>query len=184
MERSWRVMIVTMVISIMCASLFSVQAAPEGKSSRNPGLKTKLIPLESKYIVGKPMKFRVDLTNIGTTPAPYNLIATASCWKDNPLMVTGPDGKSPQYIGPLSNNNTIYFSDDQLPKLQPNAVVTIFKFDLARYYDIQQPGSYTVQYGVEYEFPNSNIVNITVYPGASRSPPGWLSRWRSFFKGH
>jgi len=137
----------------------SAQQVPEQK-----GLETQLVPLGSEYVLGKPMKLRVQLANRSPSPLPYNPYATAYDYDGNsgPLAVIGPDGKRQPYLGDWMMHQDMI--GGRSPTLEPGAVVTLFECDLADYYYIGAPGHYSVQYR-SLDTPSSNTLEIDIKPG-------------------
>ena len=134
--------------------------SPVGAEEDAEGLQTRLVPIEPTYEIGKPMKLRADLVNVGSTPAPYDSIGYAQY--NGRLIVKGPDGKAVPYIGPWSGDQVGMTSE--LPSLKPGETLTVFTIDLAQTYYIDHPGQYTIQHNGEY-IPKSEPVRVTIRPG-------------------
>lgn len=123
-------------------------------------LKTKLIPLNKKYGIGQPMRFRLEMINITSSPVEY--MVPSSITINDPMIVKGPKDKLVPYIGRsygageihafINNRQTISLVDD---------------FDISSLYHIVEPGRYTIQFkGLisSMKIP-SNILQIDIEPG-------------------
>ena len=126
-------------------------------------LRTRLVPLQQKYIVGQPMKFRLEMTNTGNSTIMYD---SQQVDVNNAMIVTEPEGKTSPYIAGS-------FQTAGGPKpIEPEEIVILFdQFDITSQYFIDKPGRYTVQFrGQDKAFgevpiPESNILKIEVQPG-------------------
>jgi hypothetical protein len=109
---------------------------PSPSPPTNPGLRTRLIPLGNEFVVGKPLKFRLELTN----ESPWAMIYDSQ-GVDRAYFITDPDGKEvPDIDRPRQTGG-----DDRL--LRPGEKVVLSnEHDLAPYYLITRPGRYQVQF--------------------------------------
>jgi hypothetical protein len=120
-------------------------------------LQTRLVPLADHFTLGQPMKFRLELKNVGRTVIHYDPQAVDM---NGSLSVKDPQGNAVRYVETLSQSGI-----DKLPALTPGNVVNLFDgLDLDSRYLIVKPGKYTVQF-TGYGLPKSNIVEIEVQPG-------------------
>jgi len=136
------------------------------------GVRTRLVPHSAQFILGQPIKFRLEMQNVGE----------ATGWYYGPdedsMLINGPDGKVVPYIrGP--------FSVVCRPQpLRPREVVTLFQaIDVTPQYYIVKPGRYTVQFrgtlggppGAPVSpvpLPPSNVVTIEVLPSKDGASDG------------
>lgn len=102
------------------------------------GIATRLVPLEKEYVLGQPMRFRLEMVNRTAS----RLVCNAGSVYDNPsIVVTGPDGGHPSHIAPSHLTNTYYAC------MGPGEVVVLLRnFDIATHYHIDKPGRYAVHY--------------------------------------
>lgn len=152
------------------------------------GIKTRLIPLQQEYILEQPIKFRLEMTNVGSQSVLYD---DQQVDVNNPLIVKGPDGKETPYIA-----GSVQTLGGPKP-INPAEVVILFDgLDVASQYYIGKAGQYTVQFRGgdrafgEIDFPKSNVVEIGVKSGKPTKaliltgrlldilPEGWtLTAW-------
>lgn len=127
-------------------------------------LKIKLVPLQQKYVVGQPMKFRLEMINIGNSTIMYD---SQQVDVNNAMIIMGPDGKISPYIAGS-------FQTGGGPKpIKPEEIVILFdQFDVTSQYFMDKPGRYTIQFrGQDKAFgevpiPESNILEVEVQPGS------------------
>lgn len=124
------------------------------------GVRTRLVPHSTQFVLGKPIKFRLELKNVSESVVGYDQQHADI----DSMLIRGPDGKAVSYImGPVSTFGT--------PKpLRPGKMVTLFEeIDVAEQYYIAKPGRYTVQFRGTFGIPPSNTVTIEVL--ASKDTP-------------
>ncbi|MBI2029239.1 hypothetical protein HYT02_02380 [Candidatus Gottesmanbacteria bacterium] len=140
----------------------SMPTAVEWGPTQNQ-LRTKLVPLQQKYIVGQSMKFRLEMINTGNSIIMYD---SQQAGVNNAMVIIEPDGKTSPYIAGS-------FQTLGGPKsIEPEEIVILFdQFDITPQYFIDKPGRYTVQFrGQDKAFgdvpiPESNILEIEAQPG-------------------
>ncbi|MBN1972873.1 MAG: M48 family metalloprotease [Sedimentisphaerales bacterium] len=123
------------------------------------GLELKLVPLSESFVVGKPMEFRLELTNISDSPIEY---WTADFYLLNdPLTIIDPNGKHVEYMSGSTQTTTVSKT------LNPNQTIILKeKYDVTSQYHITKPGTYTFQFtGYDSTVVKSNIVKVEVNPG-------------------
>jgi hypothetical protein len=101
-------------------------------------LKTRLVPLNDKFLIGKPMLFRLELINDGPVDLSYD---RQQVDVNDPLIVTGENGKRVRYIGEECQTAGAF-----QPIRAGRTVVLFDKLDIARQYQINKPGRYDVQF--------------------------------------
>jgi hypothetical protein len=101
-------------------------------------LKAKLVPLNEKYVVGKPVRFRLELANEGPVDLSYD---DQQVTVNDPLIVTDAKGEKVKYIG-----GSVQAEGGNMPLRAGQTVVLFDKFDITRQYEINKPGVYRVQY--------------------------------------
>jgi hypothetical protein len=118
-----------------------------------------LIALSKEFVVGEPMLFRVEMTNIGESPVTH--MTTSSIMVNNPMSIKGPDGSLIPYVD--TDYQTI--GGDEVVK-PGQTVILADNYDVTSQYSIIKPGQYTFQLkGQYYESGNSNIIEANVKPG-------------------
>jgi hypothetical protein len=101
------------------------------------GIKTHLIPVSQRFIIGSPMLFRVQLTNLGKTSADYMDSGVAYA----PLTVLDDKGQPLPYTEMPSQIGVAK------GEVAPGAsVVLADRIDLNQHYAIPKPGKYLVQF--------------------------------------
>src|ERR1041384_2050541 len=108
------------------------------------GIKTRLIPEQKSFLIGRPMLFRVELMNLGKSAVDYADSGVAFA----PLAIFDEKGT------PLPFTETPRQIMVRRGKIAPGEVVLLAdKIDLAEHYSIREPGSYAVQFsGANLEF--------------------------------
>jgi Leucine-rich repeat (LRR) protein len=120
-------------------------------------LRTRLVPLADHFTLGQPMKFRLELKNVGQTVVHYD---PQQVDINGSVAVRDPQGR------PLGYSATMFqTAGGKLPALTPGNVVFLFDgLDIDSQYLIVKPGKYTMQF-CGYSAPKSNTVEIEVLPG-------------------
>ncbi len=102
------------------------------------GIKTHLIPVRERFMIGSPMLFRIELANLGKTTADYQDSGVAFA----PLTILN-DKRQPL---PCIENGPLQIIV-RSGKVAPGAsVVLADRLDLNRDYAITRPGKYIVQF--------------------------------------
>ena len=110
--------------------------APWGTTSERGGLRTRLVPLQDVFALGKPMKFRLEMQNLGPHDDYYQKRPhdAGDC-----LQVFGPLGEPVPYIGGS------HPAAGPWESLGPSRTVVLFDgLDLFRQYALSRPGTYWV----------------------------------------
>jgi hypothetical protein len=102
------------------------------------GLQIQLVSVSKEFAVGKPMLFRLEMTNVSDETLPYR--PTAYMVND-PMIVKGPDGKSMAFMGgPCQTAVGLEF-------IEPGeTVVLVDSYDVTSQYHITNPGRYSFQF--------------------------------------
>lgn len=159
------------ILIFIAISIFSIFIIT--KVNQN-GLKTRLVPLEQQYSLGQPMKFRLEMTNVGASTIMYD---SQQVGVNNAMIIKDQNGKISPYIAGS-------FQTGGGPKpIQPKEIVILFyQFDITSQYYIGKPGRYTVQFrGQDTAFgeeslPPSNIVEIDVQPATLTTTDIFIGR--------
>jgi len=112
----------------------------DGWGPDRDGLRTRLLRAQKEYVVGQPVRFRLELKNFGTdnrTFDPQQVDVNAS------MIVTGPDGKPVSYIGGS------FQTCGDFESVEPDHTVVLFRgpdLDFTDQYSFIKPGKYTVQF--------------------------------------
>ena len=103
------------------------------------GIATRLVPLEKEYVLGRPMRFRLEMTNRTLTELLYDSQQVAV---NHSLVITGPDGKRAPYI-----RGTCQTSIRGQLSVTPGETVVLFGgLDANEQYFIGRSGRWTFQY--------------------------------------
>jgi len=139
----------------------------EGWGLARTGLQTRLVPEDNAYTLGKAVRVRLELRNVGEAPQTYR---DRPFDTQEPLEVRGPAGRPVPYIaGPcqvMVHPETI----------EPGQMRVLFKeFDVANDYLMIEPGRYTIWFKGEPQpvgpgevnagVPQSGRLTIQVGPG-------------------
>lgn len=146
----------------------------EGWGPVTRGLRTRLLPAQDEFVVGKPATFRLELQNFSDKLIRYD---SQGVGVNDSMYVVDPNGKRVRYIwGPVSTG-----SSGELPGLGPGETTVLLDgYDLCEQYLLTEPGSYSVQYRPGAAFlPDSNEVSCEMRPGVlplAMKVPGRLLR--------
>ncbi|MHC4356489.1 MAG: hypothetical protein ACYS0H_27615, partial [Planctomycetota bacterium] len=144
----------------------TIRRAREAKEARirrerlRKGFAVKLTALSKEFLVGQPMLFRVEMSNVSESPISYQ--AKSSVMVNDSLTVIGPNGHSIEYVG--SDYQTMSRNEE----IKPGQTVTLAdKYDLTSQYRITKPGTYAFRFnGLEQRgIRPSNTVEMEVKPG-------------------
>ena len=132
-------------------------AATEPWGPQGGNLRTRLVPLADHFTLGQPMRFRLELKNVGQAVVHYD---PQQVDINGSLAVRDPQGRSLRYVA-----MSFQTLGGQVPALTPGNVVYLFnELDLDSQYLIVKPGKYSAQFR-DYGLPKSNTVEIDVRPG-------------------
>lgn len=150
----------------------SIQSAepPVARSpdTQDTSLKTRLVALERRYVVGQPMRFRLELVNAGATPAGIPL-SQGEITILNSTFVSMLDGTELPSIF-YGGYQTLAGAGPPTRTLQPGeAVELVSEIDVSVKHWIVEPGEYRVQFRCnDYDcddVPASEPIVIRVEPG-------------------
>jgi hypothetical protein len=137
------------------------QVGADGGITLN-GLQIQLVPLQQVYVLGQPMKFRVNIINQSENPV--TLKYTADDVSGDDFYILGPGEVHVDATG-----SGEYPAKNYTLQLSPGVSKTLIKVrDLNAEYAIRLSGKYTFQYvqkiwdQTSTQFPPSNTVEITV----------------------
>ena len=126
------------------------------------GLQLELVPLQEEFILGQPMKFRLEVIN--RKEEPVKVAYTADDIQGDDFLVYGPEDFQVVYKG----SGEYPAKDFTLHVAGRSRKVLIHARDLNKEYSIGSPGRYTVQYvqkiwdHTSTQFPPSNTVEISI----------------------
>jgi hypothetical protein len=110
----------------------------EAAQARLAGVSTHLTAVSENFVIGKPMLFKLTLTN-GATAAVYYDDQQAAV--NESMTITDTDGQLQPYVAPL------YQTSGGPETLAPGASAVIFEgLDISRQYEIVKPGRYSVRF--------------------------------------
>jgi len=153
------------------------------------GIEARLTALNKEFVIGQPMLFRVEMTNISESP--IRCMVTSSAMVNDPMIVIGPNENNIEYV------DTSYQTGMRDEEIEPGETIILAdKYDVASQYHIIKAGKYTFQFrGI---WPpgtgSSNIVEKDVMPGELSPadsiverllpvlPEGWVFTWRLLTK--
>ncbi|MCH8119640.1 MAG: hypothetical protein IIC00_07925 [Planctomycetes bacterium] len=134
------------------------EKARERDRTLQEGLKLSLVPLSDGFVIGQPMLFRLEMTNISGSPIAYK--KTSFLMINNHIIVIAPSGERLEYIYPY-----VQTMSGPPVNIEPNqTVVLVEKYDATTQYHIIQPGQYTFQFTGHWGL-KSNIVKMDIKPG-------------------
>lgn len=136
------------------------EPAQAGIKQMGKDIKFRLTALSREFVIGQPMLFRVEMTNVSKSPIEFEL--TMDVMVNDPMIVKGPDGNLVPYV------DTGYQIPAQSEVVQPRETVALaVEYDVTSQYRIIKPGRYTFQFNGcrGYGMSPSNVVEIDVKPG-------------------
>ncbi len=118
-------------------------------------IKYVLTPISDEFAIGRPMQFRLEMTNTADKPFGYwRMDVTA----DDPMLVTDPNGQMLPYV------DTGYQLDLGSDAILPGETIVLAEeYDVTSQYRILRPGPYTFQFKL-YDR-RSNVCSVEVKPG-------------------
>jgi len=120
------------------------------------GLEIRLVPLAEEFVIGKPMLFRIEMTNVSGETLGF----MQDSWAVNdPMIVKGPDGNKVAYIA--SHCQTFAWFDFIEPS---ETIVLVESYDVASQYHIAKPGRYSFQFK-RLSVKRSNVAEVEVRSG-------------------
>ena len=139
----------------------------EGWGPERDGLRTRLLPAQKEFFVGRPAKFRLEMKNFGQSQRTYDSQAVDV---NGSMRVSGPDGTPVRYVAGS------FQTSGSSESIAPGQEVALFEYDsldLADQYLMVKPGSYTlefrgtnVKWDSESAIPPSAKITIEMRPGA------------------
>jgi hypothetical protein len=136
------------------------EVARKKREELRKGFAIKLAALNEEFVVGQPMLFRIEMTNISSSSIEF--MSTSSAMANDPMVVVGPNGEIEKYI------DTDYQTLGREEKIETGeSIILAEKYDVTSQYRIIRPGQYTFQFnGFErHGLRPSNIVKMEVKPG-------------------
>jgi hypothetical protein len=125
------------------------------REKRRKGLEIRLVPISEEFVIGEPMLFRLEMTNVGDETLPY---WPTSYMVNDPMIVKGPNGKSVAFMGG-SCQTAVW-----LEFIEPGeTIILVGSYDVTSQYDIVSPGKYSFQF--KRWIKPSNIVEVDIKPG-------------------
>ncbi|NLH43949.1 MAG: hypothetical protein GX448_19090 [Planctomycetes bacterium] len=133
-----------------------VRMKPE-KFSR--AVEFRLSPIDYEFVIGAPMRFRVEMKNVGDDPIPYRW--SSAVMTGDPMLVTDPEGETVPYVDAPYQISVVW--DAILPG---ETVVFADSYDVTTQYRIVRPGRYRFQFrGWPRDSELSNVCEVEVKPG-------------------
>ena len=114
----------------------------DGWGADRDGLCTRLLPAQKEYVVGQPVRFRLEMKNFGSQNRTYD---PQQVDVNGSLIITDPDGKPVPYIGGSFQTMGPLRRDP----IRPGETVVLFNardWDFTDQYPFVKPGRYTVQF--------------------------------------
>ncbi len=136
----------------------------DGWGPEHNGLRTRLLPAQKQYVIGRSARFRLEMKNFGESERKYD---SQGVDVNGTIRITGPDGKPVRYVG--GGFQTAGHSRS----IAPGETVVLFDgHDFADQYSLVKAGSYTLQFrgtnvkwDAESEIPPSAEIAIEMRPG-------------------
>ncbi|MFL5329845.1 MAG: hypothetical protein ACJ8C4_13125 [Gemmataceae bacterium] len=123
------------------------------------GLATRLTVVTKEPVLGQPVQLKLDIKNVGTTPAKYD---DQQAMVNNSLEVLGPEGKPVPSVG--MSTQTI----GSETTLAPAAEKSVFgSLDITEQYLLEKPGKYTIRFRAQHHgnMPESNQLTVILKDG-------------------
>ena len=119
----------------------------------------QLSSIDSEFVIGKPMLFKVEMRNVSDAPIPYRW--SAGVMTGDPMLVTGPDGRKVPYV------DTSYQIGIAMDVILPDETIVLADaYDVTSQYRIIRPGRYRFQFrGWPRDSELSNVCEMEVQPG-------------------
>lgn len=129
------------------------QTAEPGEFDK--AIKYVLTPISDEFVIGRPMRFRLEMTNTADKPFGYWRMDVMA---NDPMIVTDPNGQMLPYV------DTGYQLDMGSDAILPGETIVLAEeYDVTSQYRILRPGSYTFQFKL-YDR-RSNVCSVEVKPG-------------------
>lgn len=133
------------------------EKAKERDRTLQEGLKLSLVPLSDGFVIGQPMLFHLEMTNISGSPIAYE--KTSFSMINNPIAVIGPVGEKIPNLD-FSCQTMVW---EEI--IEPNETVILAdNYDVTTQYHIVQPGQYTFQFTGHWVL-KSNIAEMDIKTG-------------------
>jgi len=130
------------------------------KSNRD--LELRLVPLSDKFVIGKPMPFRVEMRNVSVETLGFTAIGGNAYMVNDPMLTKGPNGTELPYM------DTSYQTlAGGMEYIEPNTTSELIEnYDVRSQYHIVKPGRYSFQLRPRWGLTQpSNVVEVDVLPG-------------------
>ena len=136
----------------------------DGWGPERNGLRTRLVPSQKEYVVGRPARFRLEMKNVGQHERTYD---AQQVDVNDSFRINDPDRKALRYVGGS------FQTFGRETSLSPGKTVVLFdELDLATLYLFVKPGSYTLRFRGddipwhgESPIPASNEIAVAFRPG-------------------
>jgi hypothetical protein len=126
------------VLTLHLSGLFPEGESPTGEwGPEQDGLRTRLVRLTDKPVVGQPLKFRLEMKNFGKVARHYDPQNAAAF---RVMSVKKADGEADPYAGPS------YQTAGGPKPIKPGETVVLWDdYDVAEQFLLAEPGKYVVQ---------------------------------------
>jgi hypothetical protein len=151
------------------------------KETFDASIRYVLSPISSKFVLGQPMLFRLEMQNASDAPIAFYRFEVMV---NDPMIVTDPNGQTLPYV------DTDYSTDARTEAILPGETIALAdSYDVTSQYRILRPGPHTFQFKSYRR--RSNICAVDVKPGPLPEteqivekllpalPTGW--QWRRSF---
>ena len=112
----------------------------EGWGPEIDGLRTRLLPAQKEFFVGRPAKFRLEMKNFGKSDRMYDSQGVSV---NGSIRISGPDEAPVRYVAGS------FQTSGSSRSIAPGQKVALFEFDsldVADQYLMVKPGSYTLDF--------------------------------------
>jgi hypothetical protein len=132
----------------------------DGWGPERDGLRTRLVPAQKEYVVGRPARFRLEMKNFGKHERTYD---SQGVDRNGSMRISDPDGKPVPYVG----GGFQTARKGEAPSIAPGETAVLFNgLDLTNQYLFAKAGSYTLQYRDTWDpvIPGSNTISVKMRP--------------------
>jgi len=152
---------ICLIIILFAIALVGLAACSPNQSdypwgAEQNGIKTRLTPLNKEYVLGKPIKFRMEMTNVSNAPITYHMAGR--------LQIMDSKGNRIE-CREITGQTCVSMEE---PFIVPKETISFFSdYDITLNYHFCQPGKYTVRFMADdASVPSSNVLNIEIKSGA------------------